>query len=65
MCASSQKSIPLDEEEVFVKSSTVSKVGGQATLALCRPCLRLGCIEREVNNVKHSVTDSCSLLVNQ
>ena len=59
--ASSQSSISLDEEGVFAGEL---KVGVKATLALY-PCLRLGCNEREVNKVKHSVTDSCSLPVNQ
>jgi len=49
----------------LLMSLTVFKVGVKATLALCRLCLRPGCNEREVNKVKHSVTDSCSLLVNQ
>ena len=49
----------------LLKSLTVFKVGVKATLALCRPCPRPGCNEREVNKVKHSVTDSCPLLVNQ
>ena len=66
--ASSQSSISLDEEGPkrgsLLVSSIAFNVGVKATLALRHPCLRPGCNEREVNIVKHSITDSCSLPVN-
>jgi len=43
-----------------MKISIVLKVGVKVT-----PALSAWCTEREVNNVKHRVTDSCPPLVNQ
>ena len=63
--ASSQGSIPFNEEEAFAEQYNLLQGGVKATLAFSRPCPRLGYTEREVNKVKHSVTDSGSLLVNQ
>ena len=56
----------------MIKMSFVAGRGGDRSLSglsalviVSESSIRLGCNEREVNKVKHSVTDSCSLPVNQ